>query len=91
LNAWLAWVAEQGCILTALPAEVHHIIGHGRLSQRKVDDLFVIPLAPDVHRELHNKGWRQWENDWDTTQVELWFRLMKRARESSWSIVRGTP
>ena len=42
-------VAEQGCIITGRPAELHHPRFCCGMSQRAADWL-IIPLAPEHHR-----------------------------------------
>lgn len=62
-KAHLKRTAERPCVCCgAQPVQVHHIIGRGmRGMGQKSSDMFVIPLCPYHHDQLHRNGWREWE------------------------------
>ncbi len=66
--AYLDWVRTLPCAVTGLPAEcAHHLIGHGRLSQRRSSDFFAFPLINILHDEqhstgIHRLGVKKWEH-----------------------------
>ena len=56
-------VAQLPCCVTGQHGvQVHHVIGRDMkgMGQRS-SDWFAIPLAPEIHDELHRHGWREWE------------------------------
>jgi hypothetical protein len=43
--------------------EAHHLIGHGQGGMGlKSSDFLAFPLSPELHRELHDHGWKTWED-----------------------------
>jgi hypothetical protein len=59
-KAYMAKVAELGCVICSRhPVEVHHCICD-RYSQRKVSDTETIPLCYLCHSDLHSNkaAWR---------------------------------
>ena len=44
---WLSLVADLGCIICLMPAEIHHTYWNRK---GKRDDRYVIPLCPRHHR-----------------------------------------
>jgi alpha-galactosidase len=70
--SYLAWVRTLPSALSGKsPCVAHHLIGHGRLSQRKCSDYLSMPLTDQEHRDLHDMGWRQWEQTYGKTQHQL--------------------
>lgn len=42
--------------------EAHHLIGHGQGGMGlKSSDYLAFPLSPQLHKELHDHGWKAWE------------------------------
>ena len=62
-EAYTTWVRTLPCANCAAhpPSAPHHRIGHGRNSAMKTSDAEVMPLCDECHQNLHNIGWRQWE------------------------------
>lgn len=61
---YLKYVRTLPCVVTGKsPVEAHHLIGHheGGMGM-KSSDYYAIPLSPEIHRELHDHGWRTWED-----------------------------
>lgn len=61
---YLKWVKEQPSVVSGMPADdPHHLIGHGQGGMAtKASDLFTFPLTRGEHTELHNGGWKIWED-----------------------------
>jgi len=62
-QAYLDWVKTLPSVVSGRPADdPHHLIGHGTGGTgTKVSDYFTFPLTRTEHDELHNHGWREWE------------------------------
>jgi len=60
---YLAWVRSLPSVISGQPAgDAHHLIGHGESGMgTKVTDIWTFPLTRGEHTELHNIGWRAWE------------------------------
>ena len=60
---YLDWVKTLPSVISQRPADdPHHIIGHGEGGMgRTAPDCFAFPLTRDEHTELHNIGWKAWE------------------------------
>ena len=56
-------VAELPCCVCGMePVQAHHLVGRDMKGMgQKSSDMFAIPLCPWHHSELHNIGWREWE------------------------------
>lgn len=61
--AYLRWVKTLPSVISRRPSDdAHHLIGHGQGGMgTKASDLWVFPLTRDEHTELHNMGWKEWE------------------------------
>ncbi len=86
VNPWrskkyLAWVKSQYCCETMQQADdAHHVIGVlGGGMGTKPHDLFTMPLARNIHTELHSYGVEQWENMHSTNQAEQVLRTLNNA------------
>lgn len=78
-RAYLDWVRGQPCVVTGMyGVEAHHVIGHGRCGTVKTSDYLAIPLTREMHRRLHDKGWRAWEAE-HGSQLEHAARTLERA------------
>lgn len=51
---YLGLVASLGCIITGLPAQIHHPRFAGYMAVKSPDWL-AIPLCPDLHRMRHEQ------------------------------------
>jgi len=52
---YLAWVREQPCCHTGLPAEPHHVIAIGMgKTGGKAADIHAVPLCRETHDEVHD-------------------------------------
>jgi hypothetical protein len=60
---YLDWVKSLPSVISGMPADdPHHLIGHGYgVMGSKVSDLWTFPLTRGEHSELHNIGWKEWE------------------------------
>ena len=60
---YLTFVRSLPCVVTGRPAQAHHLIGHGQggMGTKSGDDL-AFPLSFEVHRELHDIGYKSWED-----------------------------
>jgi hypothetical protein len=60
---YLSWVRQQPSVISGQYAcDPHHIIGHGQGGMGlKASDLFAFPLTRFEHIELHQHGWKTWE------------------------------
>lgn len=60
---YLDFVRSMPCAITGKEqVEAHHLIGHGQGGMGlKSSDLLAFPLCPELHRELHDHGWKAWE------------------------------
>jgi len=67
---YLQAVAQLPCVLTGMPAQVHHCIGHGvsGMGLKAGDDL-TFPLSPEMHDKLHRYGYKAWENEHGSQQA----------------------
>lgn len=62
-RSYINWVKSLPSVVSGRPADdAHHIIGHGGGMGTKESDYFTFPLTRDEHTELHNMGWKSWEN-----------------------------
>jgi len=74
---YIAWIKEQQCIVSRMPADdPHHIIGHGFSGPAtKAPDWAVIPLTRQAHESLHyNRATWEYQNG---SQVELLMRFWR--------------
>ena len=60
---YLDWVKTLPSVISQRPADdAHHLIGNGYSAMgTKVTDIWTFPLTRDEHTELHNIGWKAWE------------------------------
>jgi len=57
------WVAIQPSALSGnMGCDPHHIKGHGLTGGTKAPDWAVIPLTREEHTNLHDIGYKAWEN-----------------------------
>lgn len=51
------------CVSGVYEVEAHHIVGHGEsVMGSKCSDYYTIPLSRELHAELHQHGYRTWED-----------------------------
>ncbi len=83
-SEWKNRVAELGCLICRMPAELHHTRFSAGLGQR-ASDYLVIPLCPEHHRTggagvaIH-AGQQTFEGLYGT-EVELLSRTIKEASQ----------
>ena len=89
--AHLNMIRQLPCILSGRPAEVAHI-SYGDLNHEKpanamgikADDVFTVPLAPELHRMLpgsqHNHNEREWWEQFEVDPVPIAMRLWRCGR-----------
>lgn len=62
---YLKFIHTLPCVITGREGEgvhAHHLIGHGEsIMGGKSCDLLAFPLWHEIHTELHNHGWKRWE------------------------------
>ena len=60
---YLSWVRQQPSVISQqYNCAAHHIIGHGQGGMGlKASDLFAFPLTHLEHMELHQHGYKAWE------------------------------
>ena len=80
-QAWMDWIARQGCAICRSPAQVHHLKSGGR----RIGHLHTIPLCFN-HHESHRDDaevtslhhWKKrWETRYSTTEREILTRLRR--------------
>ncbi|MGX5913931.1 DUF968 domain-containing protein [Aliidiomarina sp. Khilg15.8] len=73
-EAYLKWVRSLPCAVTGKPdTEAHHLIDTlGGKMGGKTHDLFVMPLAPEQHRALH-----QDRAKWEKRNGPQWYHVLK--------------
>lgn len=61
---YLNFVRSHTCVVCgARGVDAHHLIGHGQHGMNsKASDFLAIPMCRNHHSELHNQGWRNWED-----------------------------
>lgn len=68
------WIHENlNCCITGRPyPDPHHIIGHGYSAMgAKAPDHLQMALSHDLHLEIHQHGWKAFEEKYEVTQKEL--------------------
>ena len=77
------WVSGLPCAVTGYQGEVapHHPKGRGFGGTVKCSDLFCIPLKHDIHMELHQIGWKSWEEKYRIHQLVIALKTIDRALE----------
>ena len=72
-TAYLAFVRSLPCCITGTtPVEAHHLVGHGEsVMGSKCSDYYTIPLAPELHAELHQHGWKTWEENYGSQTLHV--------------------
>jgi len=73
-------VRNLPCCVTGIgpPCEAHHIRYPGITGVgKKSSDYFTIPLTPELHREFHTRGRREWELAYGS-QIDHVTRTLKR-------------
>lgn len=62
---YLKFVRSLSCVITGYQGDCihpHHLIGHNQGGMgTKSSDYYAFPLRSDIHQELHNQGWRAFE------------------------------
>jgi len=60
---YLKWVKQLPSVISHRPADdPHHLTGHHTAGTgQKVTDYWAFPLTRDEHTELHNMGYKAWE------------------------------
>ncbi|MEN8171405.1 MAG: DUF968 domain-containing protein [Chloroflexota bacterium] len=88
------YVRTLPCCVSGLTGESidpHHIIGSrwltGKGMAKKGSDLTCIPLCHELHMELHNGGWRSFEEKHNMCQVEMMVQTILQAEKDG--IIRG--
>ena len=72
------------CVTGANGVHAHHLIGHGQGGMGlKSSDMLAIPLSPEIHGELHNHGWKAWEEKYGS-QWEFVTRTLLQAIEEDY-------
>jgi Protein of unknown function (DUF968) len=78
----LRWVRQMPSVVSGQsPCDAHHLIGHGMGGMgTKASDYLTFPLTRVEHTELHNMGWRSWEDihgsQWRFVALTLEQRLL---------------
>ena len=82
---YLRWVKSQLCVVSAMPADdPHHLIGHGMGGMgTKVSDYLTFPLTRLEHSALHQRGWREWESQYDSQWRHVTMTLLRAIREGA--------
>jgi len=64
---------ELVCCITGQPNPApHHIIGYGYSGMgTKAPDFLQMALCDSLHRELHDKGWKSFEQKYGRTQKSM--------------------
>lgn len=85
---YLEYVRTLPCCVTGYAGEgvqAHHIKGYrwltGSSMAKKSSDLTCIPLRHDLHNELHNIGWRSFEEKHNMTQLEAMVETILQAEK----------
>jgi hypothetical protein len=80
------YVRSLPCCVTGITGDCvdpHHIIGSSWLTRKgigkKGSDLTCIPLAHELHMELHNSGWRSFEQKYNMSQIEMVIQTILKA------------
>jgi hypothetical protein len=76
------WVARLPCCITDYQGpgvDPHHPKGHGLGGSVKCSDAFCIPLAHEIHMELHRIGWESWEAKYNVNQLDFVLRTIELA------------
>lgn len=62
-RAYLNYVKQLPSVISKRPGDdAHHLVGHGYSGMAiKASDLWVFPLTRDEHTDLHNIGYKAWE------------------------------
>jgi len=60
---YLSYIRSLPCVVTGMEGcDAHHIVGVGQGGMgTKAPDLFTFPLTREQHTNLHNMGWKSWE------------------------------
>ena len=73
------------CVSGYIGEEVapHHVIGNswltGKGMAKKGSDLMCIPIRQTLHNDLHNMGWRTFENLHNFSQLEAMIKTILQA------------
>jgi hypothetical protein len=59
---WIRSLPCANCRKSA-PSAPHHRIGWGRVGTVKTSDIELMPLCDACHRNLHDIGWKRWEEE----------------------------
>lgn len=87
-KAYRDWVRAQPCCVSRGQGsnDPHHIKGYGWITGSgwalKATDLTCIPLQHELHVELHDIGWRSFEDKHNICQLEqMVLTMLKAERE----------
>lgn len=60
---YLKFVRSLPCVITGQTGvDAHHLIGYGQSGMgMRSSDYYAFPLRHDLHMDLHNIGWKEWE------------------------------
>lgn len=79
---YLEYVSELPSCISGIPADdAHHIKGNGFGGTTKPSDLMVIPLTRMEHAELHNIGWKSWEEKYGSQMKFVLLTFDKAIRD----------
>jgi len=85
-KAYREYVRSLPCSITGYIGEEvspHHIIGNnwltGKAMGKKGSDITCIPIRQDLHQELHDMGWRSFENKYNFSQIEAMVKTILQA------------
>ena len=84
-KAYRYYVRELSCCVTGDIGfnDPHHITGYnwltGKGMGKKGSDLTCISLRHDLHQELHQIGWKSWEQKHNVSQLELMIKTILKA------------
>lgn len=74
-KAYGKWIHENvACCITGdtMTVDPHHLIGNGySATGTKAPDTLQMALKHDLHNELHNHGWKQFEAKYGKTQKQM--------------------
>ncbi len=90
-RAYLEWVCDQACCVSHRQGEgvqAHHIKGYDQQMARKPSDLLTIPLFHELHRELHDGGWRAFEEKHGINQQTEVLKMISRAHDEGILVIR---
>ncbi len=88
-NNYKSWVKKQSCLITNLPSpDPHHLKNINSLNGigQKPTDEYIIPLAHELHQELHFIGIKRFEKKYSIDLLKelekLHNKFLEYAREN---------